>query len=97
MTAHQKSDYSVTAKPAGWLYKIIVDKHLTGPPREGQTQIAGVWGTPSTHLHFSVDKPTDPWVYWQAPVYYGQPHVENPNGVNGDGAKTTPEIRIARK
>ena len=57
------------AHPAGWLFKIIVNKHLTGPPLEGQIQIAGVWGTPSSHLHFSPDEPTDPWIYWKAPVY----------------------------
>ncbi len=56
-------------RPAGWLYKLIVDKHVTGPALEGQIQISGVWGTPSTHLHFSVEPPTDPWAYWQAPVY----------------------------
>jgi uncharacterized coiled-coil protein SlyX len=55
---------------AGWLHKAIVDKHATGPALDGQIQIDGVWGTPSSHLHFSQEEPTDRWIYWKAPVYF---------------------------
>jgi hypothetical protein len=57
------------AGPIGWLYKIIVDKHLTGNPRNGQIQINGVWGTPSNHIYFSPETPTHQWIWWQSPVY----------------------------
>lgn len=56
-------------EPIGWLYKIIVNKHVTGPPLEGQIQIDGVWGTRSSHLHFSPQPPQVNWIYWQSPVY----------------------------
>lgn len=55
--------------PVGWLHKIIVNKHVTGPPLDGQIQILGVWGTPSSHLHFTEEEPTSPWIYWKAPVF----------------------------
>lgn len=55
--------------PVGWLCKVIVNKHASGPPLPGQIQISGVWGTPSNHIYFSVDRPIDKWVWWEAPVY----------------------------
>jgi len=62
--------------PAGWLYKVIVNKHVTGPPLPGQIKIEGVWGTPSGHLHFSPTPPTDRWIYWKAPVYFADAPAE---------------------
>ncbi len=56
-------------KPIGWLYKRLVNKHLTGPPLDGQIQMDGVWGTPSTQLNFTPELPTERWIYWQSPVY----------------------------
>lgn len=59
-----------TQQRAGWFYKLIVNKHVTGPPLPGQISIGGVWGTPSQHLHFSVDRPLDKYVWWESPAYY---------------------------
>ncbi len=55
--------------PAGWFYKLIVDKHLTGPPLEGQIQVANVWGTPSDHLYFAPELPDGKYWYWKSPAY----------------------------
>ena len=56
-------------KPVGWLYKFIVNKHMTGPPKPGQIQIAGVWGDRSNMMHFSIDEPLGGCIWWKAPVY----------------------------
>lgn len=68
--AERKARAFGNTKPVGWVYKIIVNKHITGPPLEGQIQIESVWGTPSDHVYFSIDDPTSHrWVYWKAQVY----------------------------
>lgn len=54
---------------AGWLYKVLIDKHVTGPALPGQIQLNEVWGTPDDRLCFSADEPTGPWVWWKSPVY----------------------------
>lgn len=55
---------------AGWLYKVLIDKHVTGPPLDGQVQIFGIWGTPGDHLKFSKEYPTDTFAWWTSPVFY---------------------------
>ncbi len=53
----------------GWLHKVIVDKRVNGGARDGQIQIGGVWGRPSDHLYFTVERALDRYVWWEAPVY----------------------------
>lgn len=56
-------------KPIGWVCKVIVNKHVSGPPLEGQIKMGNVWGTPTDHIYFSIERPLDKWAYWEAPVY----------------------------
>ena len=60
----------VSIEPAGWLYSILVNKHASGPPLEGQIKMGDIWGTPSNHRHFSLKLPSEPFIWWKAPVYF---------------------------
>lgn len=65
----------------GWIYKVIVNKHVTGPPREGQIQINGVCGTPSDHIYFSTEPPAHEWMWWKSACF----------ATNTDALSSTPK------
>lgn len=61
-------DSSEQTIPTGWLYRVVVNKHVTGP-HEGQYDLGGVWGDKSDHWHFSIEEPMDWSIYEKKPVF----------------------------
>lgn len=70
--------------PAGWRYRVLVNKHASGPPRPGEMSMLDifhqeVWGVPGAWRYSDgPDKPRVDWMFEAEPLYSATKE-EDPN------------------
>jgi hypothetical protein len=69
-TEREKEIVERVAQPQAWMFCKLVNKHVTGPLKEGQIMIDGVMGDPiSIQVSLTDPAKTERFLVWSKPLY----------------------------